>query len=266
MLRSLKELEQYKVNATDGDIGSVADFLLDDERWTVRYLVVETGSFFSERRVLITPIAFRQMDWSTKQFHVALTRDKVKSSPNVDTDKPVSRQHESDYYGYYGYPNYWGDSGLWGMNAYPGALATSRWNDVSAKNAELAGDIHLRSVNEVRGYHVHGSDDSIGHVEDFIVDDESWEVRYLVVDTSNWWMGRKVLIAPRWASDVSWEERSVHVAMNRQSIMNSPEWTPTVAINREYESRLYKYFGRPAYWDDSERSVPVSPAEHHHSA
>ena len=263
MLRSLKELEQYKVNATDGDIGSVVNFLLDDERWTVRYLIVETGSFFSERRVLITPISFREVDWSTKQFHVALTRDAVKSSPNVDTDEPVSRQHERDYYKYYGYPNYWGDTGLWGMTAYPGALATSRY-EVSVKNTEIAGDIHLRSVNEVRGYHVHGSDGSIGHVEDFIVDDETWEVRYLVVDTSNWWLGRKVLIAPRWTSDVSWEERSVHIAMDRQSITNSPEWSPTVAINRQYEARLYKHFGRPAYWDDSERSVPVLPSPQHH--
>jgi sporulation protein YlmC with PRC-barrel domain len=261
MLRSLKELERYKVNATDGNIGSVVNFLLDDQRWTVRYLVVETGSFFSERRVLITPISFRQVDWATKQFHLALTMDKVKGSPNVDIDMPVSRQHERDYYGYYGYPYYWADSGLWGMSAYPGALATSRWYDASVENAETSGDIHLRSVNEVRGYTIQGSDEAIGHVDDFIVDDESWEVCYLVVDTSNWWFGRKVLIAPRWATRVSWEERIVHVNMNRQQITNSPEWSPTVAINREYETRLHKHYGRPAYWDDAARRVQAPAAE-----
>ena len=264
MLRSLKELERYKVTATDGEIGHVVDFLLDDQHWTVRYLVVETGSFFNERRVLITPISFRQLDWSTKQFHVSLTKDKVKNSPNVDVDKPVSRQRERDYYGYYEYPLYWADSGLWGMSAYPGALATARYYDKSAANAENVGDVHLRSVNEVRGYHVRGTDDAIGHIENFIVDDETWEVRYLVVDTSNWWFGRKVLIAPRWASHVSWEERSVNVDMNRQSIRNSPEWSPTVAINREYESRLHTHFGRAAYWDDSRRAVPVPPAQQQH--
>jgi len=113
MLRSLKELEHYAVSATDGDIGHVADFLLDDERWIVRYLVVETGGFFSGRRVLISPISFRQVDWSLRGFHLALTRDRVKNSPSVDVDKPVSRQHELDYFGYYGYPRYWGYSGLW---------------------------------------------------------------------------------------------------------------------------------------------------------
>jgi len=261
MLRSLKLLERYKVNATDGDIGSVVDFLLDDQHWTVRYLVVDTGSFFSERRVLITPVSFRQVDWSTKQFHVALTMDKVKSCPNVDVDKPVSRQHERDYYGYYGYPYYWGDSGLWGMSAYPGALATVRRYDASVENLEDAGDIHLRSINEVRGYNIQGNDEAIGHVDDFIVDDETWEIHYLVVDTSNWWFGRKVLIAPRWATRVSWEERNVHVNMNRQQITNSPEWTPTVAINREYETRLHKHYGRPTYWNDAAQRVHAPAAQ-----
>jgi len=79
MLRSLKDLEGYAVNATDGDIGHVADFLLDDERWIVRYLVVETGGFFSGRRVLITPISFRQVDWSTRSFHLALTRTRSRT-------------------------------------------------------------------------------------------------------------------------------------------------------------------------------------------
>src|ERR1039458_3522420 len=118
MLRSLKDLERYTVSATDGDIGTVVNFLLDDERWIVRYLVVETGGFFGGRQVLISPISFREVDWSTHRFHLALTIDKVKNSPSVDTDKPVSRQNERDYFGYYGYPYYWGDSGLWGMGAY----------------------------------------------------------------------------------------------------------------------------------------------------
>jgi sporulation protein YlmC with PRC-barrel domain len=261
MLRSLKGLERYKVSATDGDIGSVVDFLLDDDHWTVRYLVVETGGFFSERRVLITPISFRQVDWSSKEFHLALTMEKVKSSPNVDVDKPVSRQHEMDYYGYYAYPYYWADAGLWGMSALPGALATSRWYDASVENAESAGDVHLRSVNEVRGYDIQGTDEAIGHVDDFIVDDETWEIQYLVVDTSNWWFGRKVLIAPRWATRVSWEERNVQINMNRQQIKNSPEWNPTVTINREYEARLHKHYGRPAYWDDAAQRVHAPAAQ-----
>jgi hypothetical protein len=261
MLRSLKDLERYTVSATDGDLGTVVNFLLDDHRWVVRYLVVESGGFLDGRRVLISPIFFRQADWLTRRFHLALTMDKVKHSPSVDVDKPVSRQHEAAYYGYYGYPHYWGGSGLWGMGAYPGMLMAGRFNEASAHHPEhVSGDAHLRSARDVQGYDVQGSDEAIGHVEDFVVDDATWAVRYLVIDTGRWWFGKKVLIAPHWASSVSWEDRKVFVDMSRDRIKSSPEWLPNAAINREYEARLYDYHGRPVYWGsgDSPEEAPVA--------
>jgi hypothetical protein len=260
MLRSLKDLERYKVSASDGDIGSVVNFLLDDERWAIRYLVVDTGGLFSGRRVLISPISFGTADWSTQRFQVALTMDKVKNSPNIDLDKPVSRQHERDYSGYYGYPYYWGYGAIWGMGPNPTMLATGKWDEPIAERADT-GDVHLRSVNEVRGYHIQGTDDAIGHVEDFIVDDHTWEVRYLVIDTSNWWFGNKVLIAPRWADSVSWYERKVHVAMTRQAIKDSPLWNASSAVERDFEARLYDYYGRPFYWKTTDHSGVV-PTHH----
>jgi sporulation protein YlmC with PRC-barrel domain len=264
MLRSLRELERYKVSATDGDIGHVVNFLLDDQHWIVRYLVVETSGFLDGRRVLITPISFRQVEWATNRFHLALTKGKVQNSPSIDTDKPVSRQHELDYHGYYGYPYYWGSSGFWGTGADPGLLAAGNWNDVAVEHTHKANDIHLRSANELRGYHIQGSDEAIGHVDDFVVDDKNWAIRYLVIDTSNWWMGKQVLIAPHWANRVSWEEKCIYVAMNRQSIKNSPEWGSTASINREYEERLYEHYRRPVYWDDDARRVRVPPTQQHH--
>ena len=122
MLRSLNDLERYKVEATDGDLGTVVDFLLDDDQWVVRYLIVEV-SFLSARRVLVSPISFRNAEWSTRHFHLALTKDRIKNSPSVDTEKPVSRQHEADYNRYYAYGPYWGrGTGPWGLGPYPTEL------------------------------------------------------------------------------------------------------------------------------------------------
>jgi hypothetical protein len=253
MLRSLKDLERYRVRATDGDVGSVVNFLFDDERWVVRYLVVETSGFFDGRRVLISPISFREATWSTRQFHLALTMDKVKNSPSVNADEPVSRQHERQYYGYYGYPYYWGSAGPWGMGAYPGLLAAMERKNGPAMPSDSSGDVHLRSAKEVQGYRIQGSDEAIGHVDDFIVDDETWEVRYLVISTSNWWIGKTVLVAPRWTERVSWEDRKVYVDMTRQAVKSSPEWNAVAGINREYEVRLYDYYGRPVYWEAGAR-------------
>ena len=261
MLRSLKELEHYTVFATDGEVGTVANFFLDDEFWAVRYLVVETGGFFEGRQVLVSPISFLKADWGTSRFHVALTMDKVKHSPGIDTDQPVSRQHELAFSQYYGYPNYWGASGVWGMTGDPAMLAMAMERALPADLPDLStDDVHLRSAVELRGYHIEGSDGQIGQVHDFIVDDATWEVRYLVINTSNWWMGKEVLVSPLWANSVSWEERIVHVDMSRQSIKESPEWDPTAAINREYESSLYDYYGRPVYWDADAHPEAVAQA------
>jgi hypothetical protein len=252
MLRSLKDLERFKVSATDGDIGSVENFLLEDESWTIRYLVVDTFEFLDGRHVLISPISFRQVEWATRRFHLALTMAKIEHCPSTDVDQPVSRQHEEDYNQYYGYPSYWAYSGLWGAGDFPALIAAKR-DEVAAARAvavteAFSHDVHLRSTKELRGYHLRGKDDAIGQVDDFIVDDKSWEVRYLVIDTGHWWAGKKVLIAPRWASRISLEEQAVHIEMTRESIKNAPEWDPGIPINRDYEQRLYDYFGRPAYW------------------
>jgi len=254
MLRSLKAIEGYAVGADDGDIGKVVNFFLDDERWTIRYLVVETGGplTWDGRLVLISPISFRQVDWLTRRFHLALTMEWVKNSPSIEMDKPVSRQHEADHTRHYGYKRYWGYPGIWGVGSSPSLLAAGVAAEIPAPPTEKAtGDTHLRSAKEIRGYHIHGSDGEIGHVEDFIVDDETWEVRFLVVNTGSWWLGKEVLIAPHWASHVSWEEATVFVDLTRQAIKASPEWNPTKGVNKEYETRLYDYYGRAVGWSGS---------------
>jgi sporulation protein YlmC with PRC-barrel domain len=146
------------------------------------------------------------------------------------------------------------------MGNYPGLLAP--WNEPPADRKELPGDVHLRSAKEVVGYDIHGVDGTIGSVVDFVVDDETWRIQYLVIDTSHWWFGKRVLIAPQWSNRISWEERKVYLDLSRQSIKNGPEWHPDAAINREYEERLYDYYGRPAYWAEGVRREEATARQH----
>lgn len=263
MLRSTKDLEGYAIGATDGVIGHVKDLYFDDEAWTVRYLVVDAGSWLSSRRVLISPFAVGKPSTSEKVLPVSLTREKVKNSPDIDTDKPISRQHEIDYLGYYGYPMYWGGAGYWGAGVYPGAMlsgygvrpgSTSGPIDATAAPAEMqpAGhaDSHLRSCDTVSRYYLHASDGDIGHVQGMLIDDETWAIRYLVVNTSNWWLGHKVLIAPQWIESVSWLEATVSVDLTRQAIKDSPHYAHTEPLDRQQESGLFEHYGRRGYWAD----------------
>ena len=232
VLRSLKDLEGFKINASDGQVGRVRDFYFDDARWRVRYLVANTQGFWeTPNQVLISPLSFGGTDWLTREFHLALTVAKVQHSPGIDSAKPVSRQLEEDHALYYGWPGWWNDP-------------AERLNEPDY------GDPHLRSAQEVTGYRILALDEAIGHVDDFLVDDATWTIRYLVVDTGVWWVGKKVLLAPLWVDQISWAEHKVSVGVPKEAIRNSPEWTPELPVNREYESRLYDYYGRPAYWVD----------------
>ena len=193
MLNTAKLLKGYTLQSRDGEIGSVKEFYFDDRHWTVRYLVVETGGWLTGRRVLISPYALAGMSKFDQSITVDLTRKQIEDSPSIESHKPVSRQFEEEYLGYYGWPMYWSGPYSWG--AYP---YVSR-NSTEWKNSGRAGrawDYHLRSTKDVTGHHIQASDGEVGHVQDFIIDDKNWAIRYLIVDTQNWWPGRKVLISP----------------------------------------------------------------------
>jgi uncharacterized protein YrrD len=253
MLRNVKELRGFAIHATDGMIGEVADLYFDDEDWAIRYLVVDTGHWLSGRRVLISPLALGHVDWMAQQISVRLTRARVQGSPDIDTQKPVSRQHEAAYSGYYGYPLYWGGAGLWGMGAYPGSLMPDlrleeEMRTAGAPATKTSEDCHLRSSRVVIGNHVHATDGDIGHVEDLLVDDRTWAIRYMIVNTSNWWGGHHVLVAPQWIEAVSWSEARVSVDLTRQAVKDAPAYDAAAQLDRQQEEAIYEHYGHPGYW------------------
>ena len=210
-------------------MADVISALFDDKSWAIRYLVVDTGTWLSGRKVLISPYAVIVPVASDKNIDVTLTRRQVQSSPNIDTHRPVTRQHERDYLRHYAYPEYWEGDGMWGMAAYP-VMRTyvPSPTEIEVENAIReqdfrADDVHLQSSEKVTGYDIQAADESIGHVKDFIFDEASWAIRYLVVDTRNWWPGgRKVLVATHWIDSIDWAARTVQVKLTREQIMNSP--------------------------------------------
>ncbi len=251
MLRSVNELKDYTIAATDGDIGSVRTFYFDDEHWTIRHLVVDTGGWLGGRRVLISPIAIGEADWSNHRLAVQLTKAQIEQSPDIDLDQPISRQYEVEYYGYYGWPLYWGGTYAWAGMMYPGELATPRQTERTAAADQEHADPHLRSSDAVIGYHIQATDGEIGHVDDFLVDDQTWQIRYMAVDTSNWWFGKKVLIAAQWITQVSWDEQKVSVDLLKEAVKGSPAWDLSALITRNYEEHLYRYYDKSGYWQEA---------------
>jgi PRC-barrel domain. len=226
MQHSLRSIIGYEIRAIDGDLGKVHEFYFDDTTWTIRYLVAETGNWLLGRKVLISPIAMGKPDLKQRTFSVNLTRDQVRNSPDIDTERPVYRQHEAELHEYYQWPQYWegGYGGILGITPYP-VFENSLLKEPSGP--KRPDDPHLRSTRQVTGYHIHATDGEIGHVLDFIVDDGNWSLVNLVVDTGTWLSGRKVLIPPAWIKNVNWDETSVYIDRTREAVKNSPELEPS---------------------------------------
>jgi hypothetical protein len=229
MLRNAKELLNHSLRAEDGLIGTVRDFYFDDVHWTVRYLVVGTGGWLNRQMVLISPEALKVPDWDDQAIPVRLTRAQVKASPDIDMAKPVSRQHEAELRAHYGWPPYWGS-----MYVQPPAKTTGA----------AGGDPHLRSTSEVIGDRLDSPEGEIGHVDDVLIDDVTWILRYLVIDTRSWWPGRKVVISPLWVTGIDWARSKITSQISQALIKDSPTYDPQHPLDASYADRLHDHYGR----------------------
>jgi len=249
MLGNASAINKYAIEATDGPIGTVSDFLFDDAHWKVRWLVVDTGHWLPGRHVLLPPSVMGHVDPSKEEFAVRLTMQEVKASPDIDAHQPVSRQMETNLYDHYGWSPYWGTDFYMGGYGYVGGPISTlpsseelRRDQQRRDRLHANDDPHLRSVEAVTGYHIHATDGEIGHVEDFLVEDVDWSIHYLVVDTKNWWPGKKVLVSPRSARAIDWSEKLVNLDVDRQAVKNSPTYDATTMIDRGYEKKFHHYY------------------------
>jgi sporulation protein YlmC with PRC-barrel domain len=250
MLWKASAINGYAIAASDGELGTVSDLLFDDASWLVRWLVVDTGNWLPGRRVLLPPSVLGHPDSTGEKFSVRLTMQQVKDSPDIDTERPVSRQAETTIYDYYGWSPYWGTGFYMGGYSYSGgAMAGAPALEVRQREEAIADahrrddDPHLRSIEAVTGYHIHATDGEIGHVEDFLMQDTDWSIHYLVVDTKNWWPAKKVLISPRSAREIDWSNRLVNLNVVRETVKNSPAYDASTMVDRTYEKQFHSYYG-----------------------
>lgn len=251
MLRSARKTKAYSLAAKDGRIGHVREFYFDDHEWTIRYLVAQAGNWLTGRMVLITPHSLGQPDDAEHIIPADLTREQIRHSPSPESDRPVSRQFEVDYYQYFGWPYYWVGPYLWGPSPYP-VLPVGAGEGIKLPGEAEApdtprGDPHLRSTDEVSGYHILARDGEIGHVEDFLYDDKDWSIRFVAVDTRNLWGGKWVLVPPSWIKSIRWEDRKLQVDADREDLRNAPAYDPHHTVSDEYARQLARYYEMYAY-------------------
>lgn len=230
MLRSANEMTGYTIHAEDGDFGSVKDFYLDDRHWKIRYMVADAGSWFSKKLVLVSTAAFLESpDPDSRIFPVNLTKQLVKSCPDIEYDLPVSRQNELEMVNYYRWPAYW--------TAFPqGMVETIKSGQAESESAEEQS--HLRSVRELTGYHIEAKDGDIGHVADFLLDDGDWSLSFAVVKLSNWLPSEKTVIPVSLIQNISWADGKIRFDLQKEDIQKSPEYDESAPVFSNSEFSL----------------------------
>ena len=258
MLHTLNNLKNLAIHASDGDIRLTKDFYFDDKHWVIRYLVVETGSWLLSKKILLSPISIKELNQKPQTLTVTISRKQVKNCPDMDSEKPVSRQYELEYMRYYGYSHYCDNTDIWGGYSSPNMMspgyysvapkpdnlgAPDNFADVDAALSQ-DNDHHLRSSNAVTGYKLDVIDGDLGHLHGMLIDTDTWEIRYLIINTSNWWLGHLVLIAPKWIKEVSWPTSKIYVDMTQQQVKDAPTFDPSVPFSLEHEQSMQTHYGR----------------------
>jgi uncharacterized protein YrrD len=265
MFWNASSLRGFSVEATDGAIGTVSDLLFDDQTWTLRWLIVETGSWFSSRKVLLPVAALGKPVESAKQIPVHLTRQSVKDSPDVDTDQPVSRHKEAHVYNHYGWNPYWTS----GFGPMSNAIATPTVqpflrNDVAPRDQDNGtdavqddGDPLLRSVRAVIGFHIAATDGDIGRLEDLLIDDDAWRLSFMTVDTKNLLPGERVLLPTRVIGEIDWFTKRITVGIDRARVESSPPYDPQITSDGPFNERSHQYFGLTLLDGDELRKLKI---------
>lgn len=242
MLRSLNGIKGYQLSAKDGEIGHIVNFYFDDAKWTIKFLVADTGTWLPGRNVLLSSAGFYgKPDWATKTFPVVFpSKDMIQECPDEESKKTVSDYKKENLY----YFTHWPE---WAEKHPHDAPIIGYAKEIENGLARIEEKIktHLRSANEIEGYHIQTLDKEMGHVTDFIIDDEDWTIRFIVVSTKNLLPGKEVMLVPLWIDRIRWSEKKIFVDLTEEELKNSPIYNPSAAINQKQEKILFDYYGRP---------------------
>jgi sporulation protein YlmC with PRC-barrel domain len=246
MLRSCKSLEGYSLNASDGEIGHLKTIHFNDEDWSVKYLVVDIGSFWNEKKVLVLPNASYQFSWIEQNISVKLTRNQIKEALPYSSDLPVSDQHELI--------NKLNFKSLYLIEPWSGSFLPLWFPDLKAGQAlqnivQEIGDKDLRCAKTITGYQVVLKDKEFGKVEDFILDCNEWIIRDIVIDANHILHSNKKIIPVSKIKVFDTDNQKIELELSSHELLDYTDYNEHQAVNREYVIKFYDYYGRLKYTD-----------------
>ncbi|MCM2677087.1 PRC-barrel domain-containing protein [Alkalicoccobacillus plakortidis] len=267
MFVQAKTLESFSMNATDGELGSIADLYFESNTFTLRYFVGDTRTWFFGGKVLISPEAVTSLDLEKDLININETKEQIKNSPKPSEHEPVSRQYETELRDHYGWTHYWGapiggaGAGMGTPGAYPaapGLMMPPPGRDRALNKTDYEQDAlshHsennlLQSITDLRGYKIHAKNGEVGKALDFILNEKNWTINYIIVDVGGVFTREPIPLAAEWITDISWQDKTITVNVEKELIESAPDYELHEAFTREHETQLYAHYARKGYWEN----------------
>lgn len=245
MRRSLKELLGYSIKATDGHHGDINDFLFDGNNWIINYIHADLGTIFKDKKVIIPRMFWKNPSWINQNFEVSLSIKDIENGPLIDEYLPVSKQYEKELLKHFDLQSH--------IMRFQSQSVLQTAGNIHLENAftkSVSEDYEnkgsLRSFREVCNYSIRTKDGFKGKLNDLIIDDSNWEVKYIIIDLNGsipW--SRKVLINVNWIERISYPKKSIKINLNSDSLLNSKDFNPNELVNTKKVTKRFDYLGRP---------------------
>lgn len=259
MLFPTKKLEGIQLEATDGEIGKIKDIYFDDKKWTVRYVVADTRKWLPGRKVLLSPASLKHIPFDGESIEVNLDKETIRQSPSLEEHEPVSVRKEAELSQYYGWSPYWEGQYLWGTMGHPQldgpGIPPSMMDELEKQKAEQQEvgpghpDHNLRSVQETAGeksgYRVFAQGHEVGHLEDFQIQQETYKLQYMIVNTGDWLDEKLRLLSTDWIEEIDWEAKMIMVNIAPDQLKQAPDYEFDHEITRDVEERLHSLYSKP---------------------
>jgi uncharacterized protein YrrD len=247
MFQSLRQMTGYTVHSNDGQqIGAVTNFLFDDMRWVIRYMVLKTGSDMGGKRVLLAPVAITDLDQDHRTISTQMQPDQIAASPGIGSSNPVTRQQEIEIHEFYRWPAYWDEANEVppaeaGMSGWPVTEMMTEVESLRKEQGESQQKPHLRSFEETLGFTIRSRDgEDAGTLDDLIVHEQNWRVSYMIVSTDGILPSRKVVLSPASVVKFDWENEELALDLTRETIQNGQEYHQDISIERSSDEELYQ--------------------------
>ncbi len=241
-------LKSFDVVGKDEDFGSVDDALIDEKDLTIRYFTVKTGNWFSGEKMYISPASIESINVNDEVITTDITKEEAENAPRLEGRELIDRTYETNFHTHYGLNPYWTGPGVWGTSFTARELAAQQPVAMPEPEEDSKGEPEIYKAKDIIRYEFAAQDDSFGQVEDLLIEEDSYKVRYFVIDTRKFFGGKKVLISADWVENIDWIKAQIQTNVTKEQVENSPEYLPEIPLSREMEVDLYSYYNRAPYW------------------